>query len=265
MKVLLDNRKVAVTGAGDGIGRALALALAAAGARVAGCARSQDRLESLSKEAEGEGHLFTTADVRRKEDIERFVKHITGDFDGLDVLINNVGGIGKLATFDGLDDADWQEAFEVNLMSAVRFSRAFIPVLKKSAAPAIINISSIAASRPGEIFPHYAAMKAGMSALSASLSITLAGDGIRVNTVSPGSVWTRSWDNEAREAAQAAGKTEEDMAAEIKSTTAAGIPLKRMGLPEDITGIVLFLASEHASWITGSNFVVDGGALRQPY
>ena len=265
MKLSLENRKVAVTGAGDGIGRALALAFADAGARVAGCARSTDRLESLSNETQGEGHLFIPADVKRKEDIERFFGQVAEEFGGLDVLVNNVGAIGKLATFDALDDADWQEAFEVNLLSTVRFSRAFIPVLKKSTAPVIINISSIAASRPGEVFPHYCAMKAGMSALSSSLATTLAGDGIRVNTVSPGPVWSRSWDMEARQAAQAAGKTEAAMADEIRSGTAATVPLKRMGLPEDVTGIVLFLASGHASWITGANFVVDGGVLRQPY
>ncbi len=265
MKPSLKNRKVLVTGAGDGIGRALSLAFADADAQVAGCARSRDRLESLAKEATGDGHLFLPVDVRRNEDIESFAKTLAESFGGLDVLVNNVGAIGKLATFTELDDGDWQEAFEVNLLSAVRFSRAFIPVLKKSTAPVMINVSSIAASRPGEIFPHYCAMKAGLSALSASLATTLAGDGIRVNTVSPGPVWSRSWDLEAQQAAQGTGKPPAEMAEEIRNATAETVPLKRMGLPEDVTGVVLFLASENASWITGANFVVDGGVLRQPY
>ncbi len=265
MELLLKDRKVVITGAGDGIGRALALAFAEAGAQVAGCARSADRLESLSAEVSGSGHLFETADITSAEDIARFKEKVESTFGGIDVLINNAGSIGKLATFFELDDDDWQEAFEVNLLSAARLSRAFIPALKDSNAASIINISSIAASRPGEIFPHYAAMKAGMSALTASLATTLATDGIRVNTVSPGPVWTRSWELEAEQAAQASGKNIAKMADEIRASTASTVPLKRMGLPEDVTGLVLFLASDHASWITGSNFVVDGGVLRQPY
>ncbi len=265
MKLTLQNRKVVITGAGDGIGRALALAFAEAGAKVAGCARSADRLESLSREISGDGHLFETADVKNVDDIQRFAEKVNATLGGVDVLVNNAGAIGKLATFFDLDDNDWQEAFEVNLLSAARLSRAFIPALKKSSAGAIINISSIAASRPGEIFPHYSAMKAGMSALSSSLSTTLAPDGIRVNTVSPGPVWTRSWELEAEQAAEVSGKNIAEMADEIRASTAETVPLKRMGLPEDVTGLVLFLASDRAGWITGSNFVVDGGVLRQPY
>ncbi len=265
MELSLKDRKVVITGAGDGIGRALALAFAEAGAQVAGCARSADRLKSLSTEIKGTGHLLETADVTNAEDIQQFFEKIEVSWDAVDTLVNNAGAIGKLATFFDLDDDDWQKAFEVNLLSAVRLSRAFIPVLKNSDFPGIINISSIAASRPGEIFPHYCAMKAGMSALSASLSTTLAKDGIRVNTVSPGPVWSRSWEQEAEQAAQASGKSQTEMAEEIRNSTASTVPLKRMGLPEDVTGLVLFLSSVHASWITGSNFVVDGGVLRQPY
>lgn len=265
MELSLQDRKVVITGAGDGIGRALALAFAEEGARVAGCARSADRLESLSKEITGNDHLFETADIKSAEEIQRFADKVNQTLGGIDVLINNAGAIGKLATFFDLDDNDWQEAFEVNLLSAARLCRVFTPALKQSDTASIINVSSIAASRPGEIFPHYCAMKAGMSALSASLSTTLAADGIRVNTVSPGPVWTRSWEMEAEQAAQASGKPKTEMAEEIRASTGETVPLKRMGLPEDVTGLVLFLASDRASWVTGSNFVVDGGVLRQPY
>ena len=265
MDTSLKGRKVVISGAGDGIGRALCLAFAKAGAQVAGFARSEDRLLDLAEEAEGTGHLFQTADATQSDDLRGFSEKAMEILDGVDILVNNVGDIGKLTTFFELSDEDWQRAFEVNLLSAVRLSREFIPELKKSDAPRLINISSIAASKPGEIFPHYSAMKAGLSALSASLSATLAADGIRVNTVSPGPVWTRSWDSEAQQAASVAGKNIQTMTESIRASTAESVPLKRMGLPEDVTGIVLFLASDQADWITGANFVVDGGVLRQPH
>ncbi|MEE8205495.1 MAG: SDR family oxidoreductase, partial [Nitrospinaceae bacterium] len=164
-----------------------------------------------------------------------------------------------------LTDQDWRESFEINLLPAVRLCRMFIPTLKHSGAPRIINISSIAGSRPGDIFPHYSAMKAGLSNLTVSLAQTLAEDHILVNSVSPGPVWSRSWENEAQEVAKQTGKPLHKVEEEIKSGTEATVPLKRMGMPEDVTGLVLFLASDHASWITATNFTVDGGITQDPY
>jgi len=265
MDASLKDRKVVITGVGDGIGRALALAFAAAGARVAGCSRTVDRLEHVQAEADGDHHLFTRADVTQPADIQRFHDQVLDAFGGTDVLVNNVGDIGKLVSFFELTDDDWQAAFETNLLSAVRLCRVFIPTLRHSGAPRIINISSIASSSPGERFPHYAALKAGMSALTVSLSTALAPDHILVNTVSPGPVWTRSWEKEAQDAAKTSGKPLHSVVQEIQKTTAETVPLKRMGVPEDVTGIVLFLASDQAAWITGANFVVDGGVLHNPF
>ena len=108
-------------------------------------------------------------------------------------------------------------------------------------------------------------MKAGLCNLTSSLAQTLAADGILVNSVAPGSVWSRSWENEARQAAEKSGVPFEAVAEEIKSSTAQTVLLQRMGVPEDVTGLVLFLASDHASWITATNFTVDGGVLQNPY
>ena len=261
----LKNRKVVITGVGDGIGRSLALAFAAAGARVAGCARTVERLEHVQAEAEGRGHLFLPADVTRREDLQRFHDQVLETFGGVDVLVNNVGDIGRLSSFFELTDEEWRQAFEVNLLSAVRTTRLFVPALRHSGAPRIINISSIAGSRPGVQFPHYAAMKAGLSALSVSLAATLASDRILVNTVSPGPVWTRSWDLEARQAAEQSGRDPAEAAREIQQATAGGVPLGRMGVPEDVNGAVLFLASDQAGWITGTNLIVDGGLTGDPF
>ncbi|CAI2717229.1 SDR family NAD(P)-dependent oxidoreductase [Nitrospina watsonii] len=265
MDLNLAGRKVLITGAGDGIGRELALAFGKEGARVAGCARTTERLQALEKEIEGADHMFQYADVTQKDDLERFFWFAVEQLDGLDVLINNVGSIGKMAHFFDLTDDDWQAAFDINLLPAVRLCRLAVPELKKSKHPCILNISSIAGNHPGEVFPHYAAMKAGLSNLTVSLAQTLAADGIRVNTVAPGPVWTRSWQQEAEAAAKEEGTHVEEMAEAIRQSTADTVPLKRIGMPADVTGLTLFLASEQASWITGTHFTIDGGIVRNPF
>ncbi len=265
MDLDLKDRKVLITGAAEGIGRALALAFAKAGARVAGCARTQPRLHALEEEMEGNGHLLQSVDVTQAEQLQQFHDRVLEELGGLDVLVNNVGSVGKLTDFHELTDQDWRDSFEINLLPAVRLCRLFIPTLKHSGAPRIINISSVAGSHPGDIFPHYSAMKAGLSNLTVSLAQTLAEEHILVNSVSPGPVWSRSWENEAHEVAKQTGKPLHEVEEGIKNGTAESVPLKRMGMPEDVTGLVLFLASDHASWITATNFTVDGGITQDPY
>ncbi|MZH05526.1 MAG: SDR family oxidoreductase [Nitrospinae bacterium] len=257
----LKNRKVIVTGAADGIGRAIALAFGKEGALVAGCSRGSEGLESLEKEIEGSGHLFFSADLSKAEGIQAFFDKVRESFGGIDVLVNNVGAVLKLGNFFEVSDEDWENSFQLNLMSAVRLCRLSIPFLRESSCARIINISSIAASHPQEIFPHYSAMKAGLSNLTVSLAQTL--DDICVNSVSPGPVWSRSWEEEAK--AQENEISFEQAKKNIMEQTGKNIPLKRMGVPEDLTGLVLFLASEKSAWITATNFTIDGGLTRNPF
>ena len=252
-----------ITGAGDGIGRALALAFAKEGALVAVCARSQDRLDSLSGEIESAGHLFISADLGKVEGVEAFHESVMKQLGQVDVLINNVGAILKLANFFELTDQDWEDSFQINLMSAVRLTRLCIPSLKQSACARVINISSIAAASPQKVFPHYSAMKAGLSNFTVSLAQTLAPDQIRVNSISPGPVWSKSWEDVARE--QSNGSSLEQTRKKIMEQTGKTIPLNRMGMPEDLTGLALFLASDQSAWITATNFTVDGGLTRNPF
>jgi NAD(P)-dependent dehydrogenase (short-subunit alcohol dehydrogenase family) len=171
----------------------------------------------------------------------------------------------KFANFFELTDEDWLDSFNVNLLSAVRVSRVFVPSLKNSGAPRIINISSIMAAKPGGHFPHYSAMKAGLSNFTVSLAHTLAGDNIPVNCVSPGPVWSRSWENEAVEIAKKSGLELPKIQENLRAESGKLALLNRMGVPEDVTGLVLFLASDHARWITASDFTVDGGILCNPF
>jgi NAD(P)-dependent dehydrogenase (short-subunit alcohol dehydrogenase family) len=260
MGLNLKDRKVIITGAGDGIGRALALAFAKEGAQVASCARSQDRLDSLSNEMDGTGHVCVSADLANADGVNAFYENAIKELGQVDVLINNVGAILKLADFHALTDQDWEDSFQINLMSAVRLSRHCIPSLKQSDCARIINISSIAAASPQDVFPHYSAMKAGLSNLTVSLAQTLAPDKVLVNSISPGPVWSKSWENEVQHS-----DSPEQAKKEIMEQTGATLPLNRMGMPEDLTGLALFLASDQSSWITATNFSVDGGATRNPF
>ena len=141
-----------MTGAADGIGRALVLAFAKEGAQVAGCSRSAERLESLEKEIKGSGHIFFATDLSNAEGISEFFNKTQETFSGIDILVNNVGAVLKLGNFLEVSDQDWENSFQLNLMSAVRLCRLSIPALRKSSCPRIINISSVAASHPQEIF-----------------------------------------------------------------------------------------------------------------
>ena len=261
MDLNLKNRKIIITGSGDGIGRTLALAFAKEGAQIAACARSQERLDSLSREIDGEGHLFYSADLSTTKGVEFFHQNVMKQLGQVDVLINNVGAILKLANFFEITDQDWEDSFQINLMSAVRLSRHCIPSLKQSKCARIINISSIAAASPQEVFPHYSAMKAGLSNLTVSLAQTLAPDKVLVNSISPGPVWSKSWEDEALNA----GPDFEKVKKEIMGQTGQTVPLKRMGMPDDLTGLTLFLASDSSGWITATNFNVDGGITRNPF
>ena len=265
MDIDLKNRKVVITGVSEGIGRSLALAFGESGARVAGSARNSERLYAIESEISGKGHFFFSSDFSKSDDIQTFHDEAISALGGVDILINNVGSIQKLTGFFDLSDEDWQEAFDVNLMSAVRSCRLFSSTLKQSDSARIINITSVAASRPGDVFPHYSAMKAGLCNLTISLARTLAKEKILVNSVSPGPVWSKSWEDEAKSIAGKSGNNLQDVAAEIRASSAETLLLKRMGVPCDVTGLVLFLASDLSSWITASNFTVDGGFAQNPY
>jgi len=265
MELNLKARKVVITGAGEGIGRALALAFAREGAQVGVCARTRERLDSLAGEIAGNGHVSQPADLTQPQDINTFHEKVLDAFQRIDILVNNVGAILKLGDFFALSDADWQDSFNVNLMPAVRLTRLFVPALKHSEAPRIINMSSIAAHKPGDTFPHYSAMKAALSNLTVSLAQSLAPDKILVNSVSPGPVWTRSWEEEAHNIAKKTGADYQTVQDDLTAQTAQHVLLKRMGGTGDVTGLVLFLASDRASWITASNFTVDGGITQDPY
>ncbi len=242
------GRRVLVMGGSRGIGRSIALAFARQGAAVAICARGAESLEATKREIEAAGALAYAAptDLSRAEEISRFVPAAADALGGINVLINNASGFGQKDDEDG-----WAASFNVDIMATVRASQAALPYLERAGEGAIVNLSSISALRATKRNPPYAAIKAAIDSYTASQARTLAARGIRVNAVAPGSVEFPggSWERRRTEMP------------DLYNSTLADIPFGRMGTPEEIAEVVLFLASRRASWITGQSIVVDGGQL----
>ena len=241
--------RVLVAGGSRGIGRSIALGFAQARASVSICARGAVALEDARLEIAAHGGVAHArgCDLADPAAIEAWVSEAAGALGGIDVLINNASGYGF-----GEDDAAWLAGIHVDLMAAVRASRAALVYLRQSAHACILHTSSIAAFHPAAASgAAYAAVKAALSQYTTSQALALASEHIRVNAVAPGSTEFPGglWDQ----------CRQQDPAR--YAAVLARIPFGRYGTPEEIAHAALFLASPWASWITGQTLVVDGGQL----
>jgi 3-oxoacyl-[acyl-carrier protein] reductase len=261
MNMALNGRIALVTGGSKGIGRAIVQALAEEGARVAAAARGSESLQTMARELSEFNILTVTADATDEEAVSVAVNRVTETYGGLDILVNNVGGAGRFGGFPDLADADWRSAFDLNVLSVVHFARAAEPYLRKSKNGRIINISSIAGVQPGTFNPHYTVTKAATINLSKFLANYFVKAGVLVNVVCPGPVHSDSWDDNVRRLASERGMRIEDTWQQVEREESSKIPLGRVGEGADVADLVAFLASDKASWITGSCFHVNGGKL----
>jgi 3-oxoacyl-[acyl-carrier protein] reductase len=243
-----SGRRAVVAGGSRGIGRSIALAFAQAGAAVSVCARGADGLAQVRAELAAHGRPVHTAacDVGDASAIARYIAEAAAALGGIDVLVNNASGFGLTN-----DEAGWAASVSVDLMATVRASEAALPFLEQSTGAAIVNTSSISALRPSARTPPYGAIKAAVVHYTQSQAVALASARIRVNSVAPGSIEFPGGMWEHRKTAEPA----------LYQRVLASIPFGRLGRPEEIASAVLFLASEHASWITGQTLVVDGGQM----
>jgi NAD(P)-dependent dehydrogenase (short-subunit alcohol dehydrogenase family) len=239
------GKRALVTGGSRGIGAAIARQFLDAGAKVLTTARSEPS-DTPS------GVSFVKADLRTRAGVDALARAVLAELGGVDILVNNAGA-GRVygEGSSSIPDDEWQDALDINYLSSVRLSTALLPQMRERRSGAIVNISSTVVFAPGGAFLHYAAAKSALETYSRGLAIEVAPDGIRVNTVTPGNIATPGGDLVREQfAAAGAGQPKE---------TGTDVPLGRMGAPDDIANVVTFLVSDRASWITGREFVVDGG------
>ena len=261
MDLALQNKVVLVTGASRGIGRAIAEAFAREGSSVILNARNSQELEQVvsSLRRQHDRVYGIAADLTQASEVERLAQEVLARFSTLHVLVNNVGGAEKFITFEAASDEDWINAFQLNVLSTVRLTRALVPAMQRQHWGRIINIASESGTQPYTMIPHYTTTKAAIINLTKSLSKTYASDGILVNSVSPALTWTPLVEQLFTAQAQELGITLEAYREEFVQESR--VALGRPGQPEEVASTVIYLASEAASFITGSNMRVDGGTI----
>jgi len=263
MDLGLKEKVVLVTGASKGIGKAIAEAFAAEGSSVVLNARNQQELEQVAQEIQRRGGnaLALAADVTNASEIQRLAQQAIARFGTIHVLVNNAGGAGAFASFEELSDEDWINVFNLNVLSTVRLTRAILPYMQKQKWGRIINISSESGTQPDAFMPHYNAAKAAITNLTKSLSKAYAKDGVLVNTVSPAFIRTPLVEQLFAAQAQERGITPQEAEQAFLRQNRPHIELGRPGTSEEVASAVVFLASEAASFINGSNLRVDGGSV----
>ena len=255
------TNKIAVVGASSkGLGKAIALGLAQEGAKVTICARNNDVLEKTADEirnATNSDVLAIPTDVSQPKEVETLIAKSIGHFGGIDILVNNAGGP-RAGRFDDLSAEDYQDAVHLNLMSTINLCRAVVPWMRKRGSGRIINLTSVSVKQPVDGLMLSNMARTGVIGFAKTLATELASDKILVNNVSPGIIFTDRIKQLATVRAEEAGITFD----EALEKMTADIPLGRIGDPEEFANLVVFLASERSSYITGATIQVDGGMVR---
>ncbi|MFQ6126001.1 MAG: SDR family oxidoreductase [Candidatus Heimdallarchaeota archaeon] len=252
--------KIAICAASSkGIGKAIAVNLAKEGAYVTICARGEEALHKTKEEIRTFGGkvLAVKADVTDYDQVQNLVKETIKTFGNPQILVNNAGGPPQ-ATFQEVDIATWREAVDLNLMSTIYLSREVVPYMIKARWGRIINMTSVSVKQPIDNLLLSNTVRSGVIGLTKSLSNELGPYNITVNSVAPGYTLTKRLRDIAQKLAEETNRSLEDQLKEM----AKDVPLGRVGQPEEIANLVVFLASEKASYITGTTIQVDGGLVK---
>jgi NAD(P)-dependent dehydrogenase (short-subunit alcohol dehydrogenase family) len=256
MNISLEDQVALVTGGARGIGLAAVRALAEAGARVAATSRSGS--DALRELASVYPVVHIPVNAATESGARQAVAETVATFGRLDILVNNIGATDPSAGagFTELTDREWSGMLEVNLMSVIRVTRAALPHLcRNESGGSVVNVSTMNAIMPIPFLPAYSAAKAAVTNLTKNLALTYAPQGVRFNTVAPGPTRTDMWAGRLPEPA-------DEGALRAFAREQLGIPLGRLAEPEDVANLIVFLASDRAAMITGSDYIIDGGLVK---
>ena len=261
MDLGLKDKVVAVMASSKGLGKATAMEFAKEGAIVFISSRIEDKLretaEEIKQQSQNDQVFFKSCDMTDEKDIADFFAFVADKAGRVDVLINNTGGP-KAGGFDGVTDEDWYKAFDQNLLSYIRASRAVLPYMKEQQFGRIVNVSSSSTKEVLDGLILSNTFRAGMVGFAKTLAREVAGDNIMVNTVGPGKIST----DRVAELNQIAADKQNLTVEQVVENTEKQIPRGRMGEPEEFAKILVFLASSANSYMTGQSLIVDGGLLK---
>ncbi len=259
MDLGIKGRKALVAASSKGLGRAIALELAKEGVSLVICSRNPDNLKKAENEIKASGGevLAVQADLTVKEDVDRLLKEAFDAYGNIDILVTNAGGPPP-GTFDDFDDKDWLEAFNLTFLSAQRLIKGVLPKMKENRWGRIIGLTSVSVKQPLDNLILSNAIRSAVVGMFKTLSRELAPYNILVNCVAPGLTRTERIVQLACEKAQREEITED----EALKCMAKDIPLGRLAEPKEVAALVVFLASERASYITGTTIQVDGGLVK---
>jgi|SRR5579862_3967117 len=246
----LKQKIAIITGAGTGIGRACALAFAHEDARVVLIGRRQNRLEEVAREI-GNSALVISADVSKAAEIERAIDEVVERLGQINVLLNNAGVL-HIGTAEQITEKQWDETFNINVRGLWLLSRAALPAMRKAGGGSIINMASVLGINGARNRAAYAPSKGAVVLLTKCMAIDHGHENIRVNAICPSFVETDF-------TSAVIGKAADPKA--VRAERVAAHPIGRLGKPEDIAGLAVYLASDESAWVTGATFPVDGGYL----
>ncbi len=260
MDLGLKDRVALVCGASRGLGKAVALSLAREGARLAICSRNPENIQQAAEEIRrdaGTEVIPLPCDLSSSEEARRFFREAHRHYGRVDILVNNAGGPPSLP-FMEISEDHWQEAFQLTLMSAVTLMKEVIPLMQARKFGRIINLTSVAVKQPilGLILSN--ALRTGLVGLAKTLATIYAPDNILINNVCPGYTLTER----VRELAEVVARRQHTTPEAVIQGWEAEIPMGRLGKPEELADLVVFLASERAGYLTGATIQVDGGYYR---
>ena len=265
MNLNLKNKNAIVCASSQGLGKAAAMDLAMEGVNLAICSRDLNKInkvkdEILERTEQNIKVVSLQVNLDSAEEINGFFQEVESSLGSVDILVNNTGGPPP-SSFEQISDEDWQNAFNSTMMSAVRLSRAVIPNMKENGWGRIINISSVSVKTPVNGLFLSNSLRMGVLGWAKALADEVAAHGITVNTVCPGYTRTERVEAILESQSSSSGLSKE----EIEKTIADNIPMKRVGEAEDLAGLITFLASKKADYMTGLAVQVDGGSARTFY